>query len=91
MAEDVKSLRILKEDVSLKDIFKEEFLEKLNENFGDIDIFPVGVAFAVQKEDITDDIIQLNYRNDDEIKNNIVMIDIQNNPEYIKKIINSFK
>lgn len=91
MADDVKCLKILKEGISLKDIFKEEFLNKLDENFEDLDVFPVGVAFAVQKEDITDDIIQLNYRNDDEINNNVVMIDTQNNHENINRIINSFK
>ncbi len=91
MTDDVKCLKILKEGISLKDIFKEEFLNKLDENFEDLDVFPVGVAFAVQKEDITDDIIQLNYRNDDEINNNVVMIDTQNNHENINRIINSFK
>lgn len=91
MTDDVKCLKILKEGISLKDIFKEEFLNKLDENFEDLDVFPVGVAFAVQKEDITEDIIQLNYRNDDEINNNVVMIDTQNNHENINRIINSFK
>lgn len=90
MSEDVKCLRILKGGVSLKDIFKEEFLDKLNENFGELDVFPVGVAFAVQNEDITEDMIQLNYRNEDEINNNIVLIDAKNNHENINKIINSF-
>ena len=41
MAEYVKCLRILKEGVSLKDIFKEEFLNKLDENFDNVDIFPL--------------------------------------------------
>lgn len=90
MTEDVMCLRILKKDISINDIFKEEFLDNLKENFKDSDIFPVGVAFAIQKEDITEDIVQLSYRNDDEIKNDIVMIDAQNH-ENITKIITSFK
>ncbi len=91
MVKDAKCLRILKEGISLKDIFEEEFLDKLNENFEDLDVFPVGVAFAVQKEDITADMIQLSYRNDDEIENNLVMIDVQKDYENMSKIMNVFK
>lgn len=91
MEEDIKCLKILKEGVSLKSIFKEEFLNKIDENFGDLDVFPVGIAFAIQKEDITEDIIQLTHRNDDEIKNDIVLIDIQNDYNHMSKIINTLK
>lgn len=91
MADDIKCLKILKDETSLKDIFKEEFLNKLSENFGELDVFPVGIALAVQKEDITEDIIQLTHRNDDEIKKDIVLIDIQNDYNHMSKIINSLK
>ena len=50
MTEEVKCLRILKEGISLKDIFKEEFLNKLDENFDNVEIFPVGVAFVLKNE-----------------------------------------
>lgn len=89
MVEEVKCLKILKEGLSLKDIFKEEFLNKLDENFEGLDIFPIGIALAIQKEDITEDFIQLSYKNDDDIENNVLLIDIQNNPEYMSKIINT--
>ena len=91
MAEDVKCLRILKEGISLKDIFKEEFLNKLNDNFEELDIFPVGVAFAVEKDDIDVDMINLAFRSDEDIKNNLVIIDVQKNPENMEKIIKVFE
>ena len=56
-----------------------------------MDVFPVGIAFAIQKEDITEDIIQLTHRDDDEIKNDIVLIDIQNDYNHMSKIINTLK
>lgn len=91
MVEDVKCLRILKEGISLKDIFKEEFLNKLNDNFEELDIFPVGVAFAVEKDDIDVDMINLAFRSDEDIKNNLVIIDVQKNPENMEKIIKVFE
>lgn len=59
MVEEVKCLKILKEELSLNDIFKEEFLNKLDENFEGLDVFPIGIALAIQKEDITEDFIQV--------------------------------
>ena len=91
MAEDVKLLRILKEGVSLKDIFKEEFLNKLDENFDNVDIFPVGVAFILKNEEITEDMINLTYRNDEDINNNIILIDVNNNPKNMEPIKKSFE
>ncbi|MBE6505310.1 MAG: hypothetical protein E7Z73_06170 [Methanobrevibacter millerae] len=91
MVGDVKCLRILKEGISLKDIFKDEFLNKLNDNFEDLDIFPVGVAFAVEKDDIDVDMINLAFRSDEDIKNNLVIIDVQKNPENMEKIIKVFE
>lgn len=91
MTEDMKCLRILKEGVSLSDVFKEDFLDNLDENFGDFDVFPVGIAFAVQKEDITEDMINLTYRDDNDIQDNIIVIDVGKNPEHMDKILNSFK
>ncbi|MBR0059136.1 MAG: hypothetical protein IJH63_02220 [Methanobrevibacter sp.] len=88
MVGDVKCLRILKEGISLKDIFKDEFLNKLNDNFEDLDIFPVGVAFVLKNGEITEDMINLTYRNDEDINNDILLIDVNNNPDnmdFIKK------
>ena len=59
MVEEVKCLKILKEELSLNDIFKEEFLNKLDENFEGLDVFPIGIALAILKEDITEDFIQV--------------------------------
>lgn len=91
MVEETKCLRILKEGISLKDIFREDFLNKLDENFEDLDIFPVGIAFTVEKDDIDVDLINLVVRNDDDIKNNLVMIDVQKNPKNLEKIIKVFE
>ncbi|MBE6508248.1 MAG: hypothetical protein E7Z77_02415 [Methanobrevibacter sp.] len=89
MADDVKCLRILKEGVYLEDIFKEEFLNKLNENFGDKKIIPVGAAFILKSGEVTEDIFNLAYRNDNEIDNNIVLIEVNDNPENLEIIKNS--
>ena len=86
MADDVKCLRILKEGMSLKDIFKEEFLNKLDENFENLDIFPVGVAFVLKNGEITEDMINLTYRNDEDIYNNLLLIDVNNNPDNMDAI-----
>ena len=91
MADDVKSLRILKEGVSLKNIFKEEFLEKLDENFGDLEVVPVGVAFILKRDEITDDFVNLTNRDDDDIANNIVLIDVGKKPEYMDFINKSLE
>ena len=91
MEEDIKCLRILKEGISLKDIFHEEFLNKLDKNFGDLDVFPVGVAFALKKGEITEDMINLTYRDDDDINNNIIVIDIGKNPENMDLIKKSLE
>ena len=91
MTEEVKCLRILKEGISLKDIFKEEFLNKLDENFDNVEIFPVGVAFVLKNEEITEDMINLTYRNDEDINNNIILIDVNNNPENIDPIKKSLE
>ena len=91
MVEETKCLRILKEGISLKDIFREDFLNKLDENFEDLDIFPVGIVFTVEKDDIDVDLINLVVRNDDDIKNNLVMIDVQKNPKNLEKIIKVFE
>ncbi len=81
MADDVKSLRILKEGVSLKDIFKEEFLDKLNENLGDNEVIPIGAAFILKNGEVTEDMFNLAYRSDDDIDANIILIDVNNNPD----------
>lgn len=91
MIDDAKCLRILKEGISLKDIFKEEFLNKLDENFGELEIFPVGVAFALKNGEITEDMVNLTYRDDEDIKNNILLIDVSKNPEYMDSIKKSLE
>lgn len=91
MVGDEKSLRILKEGVSLKDIFKEEFLKKLDENFGDLDVLPVAVALVLKNDEITDDVINLTYRDDDDINNNILLIDVGKNPEHMEAIKKSLE
>lgn len=46
MVDDIKCLRSLQDNVSLKDIFKEDFLKKIEENFKEYDVLPIGLAFA---------------------------------------------
>ena len=91
MVDDVKCLRILKEGISLKDILKEEFLNKLDENFGELEVIPVGVAFALKDGEITKDMINLTYRDDTDIMDNTLVIDIGKDPENIDLIIKSLE
>ena len=72
-------------------MFKEEFLNKLDENFDNVEIFPVGVAFILKNEEITEDMINLTYRNDDDINNNIILIDVNNNPDNMNPIKKSLE
>ena len=91
MEEDVKCLRILKEGISLKDILKEEFLNKLEANFEDLEVVPVGVAFALKNGEITEDMNNLTYRDDADITNNVIVIDIGKNPENMDLIKKSLE
>ena len=86
MENDEKCLRILKKGVSLKDIFKDEFINKLNDNFENSEVVPVGVAFVLKNNEITEDMINLTYRNDEDINNEIVLIDVNNNPDNMNAI-----
>ena len=91
MVDEVKCLRILKEGISLKDVLKEEFLNRLEANFEDLDVVPIGVAFALKNEEITEDMINLTYRDDEDINDNILVIDIGKNPEHMEAIKKSLE
>ena len=41
----------------------------------------INAAFVLKDGEINKDILTLSYRNDEEIKSNTVLIDVQNNPE----------
>lgn len=81
-----KVLRILQEDVDLKKLFNQEFLDKLNSNFKDLKISPVVIGFSVEKDDIENDNVTVGYRNDDDLSNNTVVISVSNNPDNIDKM-----
>lgn len=91
MEEDVKCLRILKEGMSLKDILKEEFLNRLEANFEELEVVPIGVAFALKNGEITEDMFNLTYRDDEDITNNVIVIDISKNPENMDLIKKSLE
>ncbi|MCI6931362.1 MAG: hypothetical protein MR750_08945 [Methanobrevibacter boviskoreani] len=84
-----KVLRILQEDVDLKKLFNQEFLDKLNSNFKDLNISPVVIGFSVEKDDIENDNVTVGYRNDDDLSNNTVVISVSNNPDNIDKMSDS--
>ncbi len=86
MINDARSLRVLQDEVSLKEVFNPVFLKKLEENFENLEVIPIGVAFVLKEDEINKDIINLSYRNDEEIKSNTVLIDVQNNPETLETI-----
>ena len=62
------------------------FLKKLEENFENLEVILIGVAFVLKEDEINKDIINLSYRNDEEIKSNTVLIDVQNNHETLETI-----
>lgn len=81
MTKNARSLRVLQEEISLKEVFNADFLKKLEENFENLEVIPINVAFVLKDGEINKDILTLSYRNDEEIKSNTVLIDVQNNPE----------
>ena len=86
-----KCLRILQDGVKLEELLNEEFMNKLNENFEGMNIFPIAVTFAIEKDDIVQDNINLLHRNDEERGSNTIMVDVSSNPKNMPKIINSLK
>lgn len=83
------ALRVLQENTNIKNLIDEEFFNKLQENFEDSKIIPIAVAFAIEKEDIPTDNINIIHRNDTDVEKNIVLIDISNNPEHMDNVLKS--
>jgi hypothetical protein len=81
MTKNARSLRVLQEGISLKEVFNADFLKKLEENFENLEVIPINATFVLKDGEINKDILTLSYRNDEEIKSNTVLIDVQNNPE----------
>lgn len=90
MTNDTMSLRVLQKDVSLKEVFNQDFLKKLEESFDNLEIIPVGIAFVLKDSGINEDMINISYRNDEEIKSNTVLIDVQTNPKNMDIIRKAF-
>lgn len=80
-------LRAVHEGVNIKKFFNPEFLEALKNNFGeDYKIIPFGLAFTIEKEDVTKDTVNLVHKNDENIENNILMVDLHSS-ENMDKIL----
>lgn len=79
MVKMAKTEKVLIEHASLKDIFKEEFLEKLNESGKDI--FPVTIVFMnefdVEGKKQAYPIV-LNHISNDEVKNKVLHVESPN-------------
>ncbi|WP_304103910.1 hypothetical protein [Methanobrevibacter ruminantium] len=88
---DEKYLRAVKEGVTIKDYFNPEFLANLESAFEGFEIIPVGLAFALEKDDTPKDTINMLHRNDDDVNNNRIMIDLNDpeNMEIILKLLDS--
>ena len=76
-----KCLKILQDNVKLEELLNEDFIHKPNENFEDVNMFPISITFA----------INLIYRNDKERNDNTVMVDVSVDPKNMSKIIDSLK
>jgi hypothetical protein len=91
MTNDTMSLRVLQNDVSLKEVFNPDFLKKLEENFDNLEIIPIGIAFVLKDGEINADMINISYRNDEEIDSNTVLIDVQTDPKNMDIIRKTFE
>ena len=88
---DEKYLRAVKEGVAIRDYFNPEFISNLESAFEDYKIIPVGLAFALEKDDASKDTINMLHRNDDDVNNNRIIIDLNDpeNMEIVLKLLNS--
>lgn len=88
---DEKYLRAVKDGVTVKDFFNPDFINKLESTFEGFNIIPVGLAFALEKDNVTQDTINLLHRTDDDVSNKRIIIDLNDpdNMEIILKLLNS--
>lgn len=88
---DEKYLRAVKDGVTVKDYFNPDFINKLESAFEDFNIIPVGLAFALEKDNVTQDTINMLHRTDDDVSNKRIIIDLNDpdNMEIILKLLDS--
>lgn len=86
MADNIKCFKILQDNVALEKISNEDFLKKIKENFKEYDVYPIALAFVLKKEELTEEVISISCRDDEALKNNTAIIEIQNNPDNMKII-----
>lgn len=88
---DEKYLRAVKDGVTVKDFFNPDFINKLESTFEGFNIIPVGLAFALEKDNVTQDTINMLHRTDDDVSNKRIIIDLNDpdNMEIILKLLNS--
>lgn len=89
MADDIrenKNVEIKKialKGVALKDLFKEDFLEKLESNFNNFSI--INLALIVD-DNKPSNLISIGHVSSEDSENNIVTIDVKNE-EYLNKVL----
>lgn len=83
---DIVPTQFIKKDFNLSQIVNENFLEKIGDAFG---ANATVISLAILVDDIGEEskkeLISFNYRNDKDVKNNDVLIDL-NNPDSFEKI-----
>lgn len=85
------ALRVLQENVQVKELLDKDFLKKLEENFDDYDVVPIAISFSLEKEGITKDAITLIHRNETDFKEKKVVVDVNESPEVMDMILKTFE
>lgn len=85
-----KILRLIKENTSIEEFLKPEFVESLRNNFDGFDVVPIALSVVIEKDNVTQDNITLIHKNKDYADNNQILIDLDD-PKNLKKILDSLK
>ena len=83
-------LRFFKEDFSLSDIIKSEFLEKFKEGFSVDEAIPVSLSIAVRDDNDMGELVSFTHPKPEDLRNNVVLVDI-NSKNSFKKIMKVFE
>lgn len=86
-----RALRVLQENVQVKNLLDKDFLKKLEENFEDYDIVPIAISFSIEKEGITKDTVTLIHRNENDFKEKKVVVDVSKSPEVMDNVLKTFE
>ena len=83
---DIVPTQFIKKDFNLSEFVNEDFLEKIADAFGaNATVISLAILVDDAEEESKKELISFNYRNDKDVKNNNVLVDL-NNPDSFEKI-----